>query len=147
MQDEKTMVITFWRPNRWDRSIFDKDENGLAKESRFLEEVYTWEPAESIWNSIEEDDIRVRLMESIMDTFSPDKPPEERGIENLQSILEQAAKLITNGKSKWSYCKQTENVDGGNISLRANLLLLFLHNLTWLCDVFRDMPEISVMVR
>ncbi len=64
MQNEKTMVITFWRPSRWDRGVFDKEEKGPAKQSRFLEEVYVWEPAGSIWNSIEEGDIRVQLRKS-----------------------------------------------------------------------------------
>ena len=147
MQDEKTMVITFWRPSRWDRKIFDKEKNGPANQSRFLEEVHTWEPAESIWNSIEEDDIRNQLRKSLLDTFSPDKPPEERGIENLQSILKQVAELITKQKSNVVMLQADRDVDGGSINLQANLLLLFLHNLTWLCDVFRDIPEISVMIR
>ena len=147
VQDEKTMKITFWRPSRWDRRVFDKEENELAKQSRFLEEVHAWEPAESIWGSIEEEDIRVQLIESIMDAFSPDKPPEERGIECLQSALEQIAELITKHKSSVGMLQADRDVDGGNISLRADLLLLFFHNLTWLYDVFKDMPEISVMIR
>jgi len=147
MQDKNAMVITFWRPSRWDRGIYDKESRGPAEQGRFLEEVYTWKLAESVsvWNGIVEPDITERLTKLLMDDFSPDRKPEERKIEILCSALEQIREIVKNGKSEWSDCEQDEYVE--EIDLRANLLLSFLHHLTWLCDILVNVPGISVTIR
>ena len=145
MQDEKAMAITFWRPSRWDRSVFDK-EAGPVDPDRFLEEAYTWEPAEFIWNSVEIN-VRDQLERPLVDGFSPDKKPDERKIKDFRKVLEQIKDIVTQGKSAWSDCGQSEVVGGANVNLRADLLLSFLHHLTWLCDVFMDVPGTSITVR
>ena len=146
MQDEKAMAITFWRPSRWERSVFDKEEAGPVDPDRFLENAYTWEPKESIWNSVE-GDVAGQLERLLLDGFSPDKEPDDRKIEDFRNILEQIRELVTVDKSKWSDCEQYESVGDAKVNLRANLLLSFLHHLTWLCGVFTDMPGISITVR
>lgn len=147
MQGENAMVVTFWRPSRWDRSVYDKESCGPAEQGRFLEEVYTWKLAESasVWNGIVEPDTTERLTKLLMDDFSPDRKPEERKIETLCSAMEQIREIVVNGKSMWSDCGQDESVE--EVDLRANLLLSFLHHLTWLCDILMNVPGISVTIR
>lgn len=124
----------------------DVDERSLADENRFLflEEAYNWEPAESIWDAVEKADTE-RLRELLLEGFSPGKPPEARDIHALHNVLEQIEAIVTGGRAKWKDCQQLD-VDG-DTNLRANLLLSFLHHLTWLCDVFADVPGVSITVR
>jgi hypothetical protein len=122
----------------------DVKEKGPADASRFLEEAYTWEPAESIWDGLGKADTD-RLRELLVDGFSPDKLPEERKIENFRSVLEQIERIVAEGRAEWKDCQQTD--ESGDVNLRANLLLSFLHHLRWVCDVFADVPAISITVR
>lgn len=146
MEADRTSLlrITFWRPSRWRRKLLDVKERSPADESRFLEEAYTWEPAESIWDAVEKTDTE-RLRELLLEGFSPNKPPEARDIHILRNVLEQIEAIATAGRAEWKDCQQLD--EDGNTNLRANLLLSFLHHLTWLCDVFADVPGISITVR
>lgn len=146
MEDDSTKLlrVTFWRPSRWERALLDIEERGPADGSRFLEEAYTWEPAESIWDSVEKADTD-RLRELLVDGFSPDRPPEEREIETFRNVLEQIERIVAEGRAEWKDCQETD--ESGDVNLRANLLLSFLHHLTWACDVFADVPEMSITVR
>jgi hypothetical protein len=147
MQDDtiKPFQISFWVPCRWERNLLEEN-NGLVDQERFLEEVYTWVPAEPIWNSIIDNDATELLRKSLLDDFSPDKSPKMRKIEDFLKVLEQIKKIVEDKKSEWIFRQQ---LDDGNdtIDLYANLLLSFMHHLTWICDMFRDVPGISITVR
>lgn len=139
------MQITFWRPCLWELMLFDVDDKKSADQSRFLEEVYTWESSESIWDSLEDARITYQLEELLIDGFSPDKSPDDRGITAFRNVLEQMQRIIIERKSEWRDCQQLD--EKWEINLRANSLLSLLHHLTWLCDVFTDVPGISITVR
>ena len=145
MEDDKVKPfrITFWRPSRWERALLDIEEGGPADVSRFLEEAYTWEPAESIWDSLVKADTD-RMRELLVEGFSPDKPLEKREIRSFRSVLEEIERIVADGRAEWKDCQQTD--ESGDVNLRANLLLSFLHHLTWICNVFADVPGISITV-
>ena len=148
MEADRTIQfqITFLRPSRWRCKLLDVDERSLADESRFLflEEAYIWEPAESIWDAVEKTDTD-QLRELLLEGFSPDNKPEDRGIHAFRNILEQIKVIVVEGRAEWKLCQQLD--EDGDVNLRANLLLSFLHHLTWLCDVFADVPGVSITVR
>jgi len=137
--------ITFLRPSSWERDLFDVEEKASVEPGRFREEVYTWEPAESIWDSIQDANVTDHLRELLVEGFSPDRSDDERSLEALQNVLEEIRKVIAEKKAGWKTCQQTD--DDGDFNLQANLLLSFLHHLTWVCNVFADVPGISIIVR
>jgi hypothetical protein len=137
--------ITFWRSIHWERRLLDGKEGGLAEQERFLEEIYTWSPASSIWDVIIDKDVTEQLRASLLEGFSPDKLPSERKIEHFRGILEDIEKIIKSKQTDWG--KINQPIDNGEDDvLSANSVLSFLHHLTWLCNIFADVPEISITI-
>ena len=141
--DEKPFRVTFWRPIKWERNLLDLEKKDMVELSCFCEEVYVWTPAENVLDSITDYDAREKLNEMLVVGFSPDKPVDRRKVDDLQNVLIFIKKLIADKKSEWSPCSQKYNDE----LIRANLLISFLNHVEWICDIFVNVPDISVTIR
>ena len=141
--DEKPFQITFWRPIKWERNLLDLEKRDMVEISRFCEEAYIWTPAANVLDSITDYDAREKLNEMLVVRFSPDKPVDERKVNDLQNVLIFIKELIAGKKSEWSSCSQKYD----DSLIQANLLLSFLNHVEWICDIFANVPGISITIR
>jgi hypothetical protein len=113
------------------------------------EEVYSWSPSEDVWGGLPDEVLRTKLKELLYGTFHPETPRERRSVEALEVVLQElegAVKgLVEEG---WMDCDQTvEDNESDEACLRAFPALALMHQLRWILETFRDVPELSVTVR
>jgi hypothetical protein len=140
--DIKPFRLTFWRPIKWERNLLDLEKKDMVSQNVLCEEVYIWDPAGDILNSIIDSDVRENLREMLIVGFSPDGPVNKRKVDDLRNVLKLIKKLIAEKKSEWSPCPR----EYSNDSIRANLLLSFLNHIEWICSIFENVPDISITI-
>jgi hypothetical protein len=88
---------------------------------------------------------RHRLQKALLEPFDIELHPSKRSIQHLADALDRAYKLITAGGVEWSGSQSSHASDDSEG--RLNALLALLNHLSWLVDVFREHPGVSVSIR
>ena len=141
--------ITVWRPYTPDRPLTirvgtDDTISAVGPDMQLQQEAFTWQVKEDVWGGLADSELRQQLSQKLITDFEPVLPPTQRGMTKLGALLGE----LDDAKSaaEWSSSGQQLH-DDGETAVRLNSLVAFLSQLTWLYDVFRDVPGASVSVR
>lgn len=84
-----------------------------------------------------------------MTRFQFSLPPEERDFRKMKSLVDSLQQYLDNDASnrRWQDWEQPTEEDNLDSVYRTQPLLSFLQHLKWLCEVYQDVPGISVTIR
>lgn len=141
--------ITVWRPYVPDRPLTirkgsDDTISVVGPDMQLQQEAFTWQVKEDVWGGLTDSEVRQQLSQKFITEFEPVRPPAQRSLAKLGSLLDELR--AADASAEWSSSGQQVHEDG-ETAVRLNSVLAFLNQLTWLHDVFRDVPGASVSVR
>lgn len=110
------------------------------------QDVFSWQVRDDVWGGIAAEEIRRSLRDGFISAFDPYLPPGDRSVEKLTLFVQQLRKVVRSSASDWSVSGQ-EPDDDADSSPRLNALLAFERQLSWMEEVFRHLPGVSVTVR
>ena len=109
-----------------------------------VERVYVWSVQDDPLAGVVDVDARTRL-QARLDSLKIDEPCRMRTIADLQSLVDEARRILGGPMVSWSpSLTPTEPRGEGH---RLNSLLAFTKHLEWLIDVFKDVPHTWVSLR
>ena len=117
----------------------------LGKGSGLQKEVFSWRMVEDAFGGVTDVDARADLEAKLLQAFSIDAPPEQRGVLALRTFIDRASTVLEAGSVEWSGSQSASDELGGEV--RLNPLLALVAHLSWVADVFDEQPSVSVTVR
>lgn len=109
-----------------------------------VERVYAWSVQDDPLVGVLDVEARTRLQASL-DSLKINEPCRMRTIADLQSLVDEARRILGGPMVSWSPSSTpTEPPGEGH---RINSLLAFTKHLEWLIDVFKDVPHTWVSLR
>jgi hypothetical protein len=146
------------RPNERDQE--NREHRDVTEGAQTKLKITIWQPyftgfmlaigqGDSSWLNILDGDTELQrevLSSRFIDAFQPMLPPADRSLNKLEEFLEELRAVASSPASEWSPSATTP-LDVGTPPTMVNNLLALTHQLTWLVDVFRDLPGASVSIR
>lgn len=151
MEHPAKLRVTIWQPYfagcmlafpRVGESEFDL----LDGDAELQKEVFTWPLQEDVWAGIVSYEVRDNLQSRFGNDFQPSRPPSERTMQKLAEFVTEVEKALTPGMSEWSVA-ESGAAEFSSMSFMINGLSALHNQLSWLLDMFRDLPGASVSVR
>ena len=150
--DAQTKVrITIWQPYfaGFMLAVGQDDSSGLNildGDAELQREAFTCPIEEDVWAGVTDDEKRTSLSSRFIDGFQPMLPPADRSMAKFDTFVTELRTVALSPASEWSPSAGTA-LDVGAPPVMVNNLLALYHQLTWLLDVFRDLPGASVSIR
>jgi hypothetical protein len=154
--DANSFRLSVWRPATLSRrvSVFEPSQQASlpgdgSQHLHLYEEIYSWAPEEDVWLSICESADQRRLNSLLVEAFSPDRAPSERGIAALPGALSALRETILSpGKTDWADCRESvQNDEDQRTNYRANSMIALYNHLSWVHEVFKNVPGASITIR
>ena len=141
--------ITVWRPFSPGKPLTLHDPASdkvsvFGPDDCFQTEAFVWHAREDLVGGIVEPSARQELNDRLMNNFQPVLPPQERNIAKLRTFLASIVAVLDG--VDWSDSAQQMESDNTN-AVHINSLLAFYQQLTWICDVFDELPGASVSIQ
>ena len=149
--------LSVWRPAQLGRQLeyatSEKDETGggvVFDSARLQEEIYHWDPGqEDVWGCIASPALARELRDLLVETFAPNRSPEDRSMAQFQQAVDRLGKAMTkDDASTWADMQQMVKIgrkDSAN--LRGNTALALWNHLEWIVRTFGSVPGASVTIR
>lgn len=142
--------VTVWRSYSPKRALAYKPIDGevvshLDDEAQLQQDVFCWQTSEDIWSGLSDEALRRSFRDRLLSEFDPFRPPEERSLQSLSRYVEDLRSVATSGPSEWA--NSAHRFAGDDRAARFNPLLSFYNQLSWIVEVFLDVPQASVSVR
>lgn len=140
------MRLRVWRPYRLEKEYLDTNKNALVDVTSFQECLYSWEPFGDPFGSVTSSEQTQRLREELMEKFAPERPVDERGIENLKNAIKVMDYILSSkDNSSWGDSEDVGYLSNGeNVNLRQHQLLALRQHIQWVCDTFVNVPGVNV---
>ena len=119
--------------------VVSKQSSGLHKE------VFGWRMPEDLFAGIADENDRDKLKAALFDKMAIEIDPNERSIDSLKSFVDVANNILDANRVEWIGSRNPFGDD--DEESRLNPLLALVNHLSWLIDMFKDMPNISISVR
>jgi hypothetical protein len=144
--------VTVWRAFSHGRPLaYQTNTKAEAKvfgeEETLLQDVFCWQVREDVWSGLADEEVRIAMRQRFLDEFQPTLPPSQRTIRALTEFIAVLEPIACGQHSEWADSAMQEEEDESRKPYRLNPLLAFHRQLTWIRDVFVDIPGASVSVR
>lgn len=139
------LKLIVWRPCRLEKKYLDTNKNVLVEPIDYQEEIYSWEPAGDPFGSVTSSEQTQRLREELIEKFTKEIKPENRGIQQFKQVLELIDEILSNDESSWSDLEELGRLSNSDsVNLRQHQLLALRQHIQWVCDAFVNVPGINV---
>ena len=112
----------------------------------FHHEVFAWSFREDVWGGLTDEEERRRLRDRITSDFDPLLHPSKRTLAILSNFVADLAAVAISHQSLWSDSGQSAEGNDDDF-VRLNALLALYHQLSWIVQIFLDVPGASVTIR
>ncbi len=151
MDGQTKVRVTIWQPYFAGFMLaFGQDEPGnfgiLDNDAELQREIFTWPVEEDVWAGVTDDALRLNLEEKFVTAFQPMQSPAARSMEKLASFVSELETVVRGAGSEWSI-GASGVAEASSVGCMVNGLLAFHQQLSWILDMFRDLPGASVSVR
>jgi hypothetical protein len=151
---ETLFRLEVWRPARLGRRLVrdakTQSRGFVALQSDSIhEQAYGWRLQGDVWTSLGNSSEAKQIRVDLMAQFAADLPPEKRGFDALEALVERMGAFLGDGGNRaWQAWEPAGPLgeDADDLCQIQPVLALY-HHLRWLCDVFHDLPGASVTVR